>query len=186
MPHATDRLAGASAAVALALAAACSRGDAGYDLALAGGDVEVRWQSADTISMALEEPGLARWCAEGRWLELSAVSGDTGVMIAVFPADSLAAGSYAVALPARTDSLQARPGATVGLRWFTPGAVAGYRGWEGTVALTRVSSAAGSGRVSGTFEATAIPVAGDGSLAVEGGFSDVPVTAADSGCGAGR
>lgn len=142
-----------------------------------GGTVQVRWEDGDTISMALAATGTARWCEAGRWLEVSALQGDTGVMIALFPGDSLVTGSYPVALSV-PESLRVRPGATVGVRWFAPGVVAGYRGWQGAVELTDAQNEL----VSGHLAVDAMPVAGDGTIAVEGTFEQVPLISADSGC----
>jgi hypothetical protein len=171
-------------AALLGLLAGCTGVDASGSLEdIGGGSMSVQWEDGDTVEIAIEVPGTARWCAEARWLELSAVSGDTGVMVALFPAESLARGSYPVARPVRDGSVQQRPGATVGVRWFTPGLVAGYRGWEGDVQVTAFVSGTDDRTVSGRIQASAAAVAGDGSpLAVKGEFDRVPVTNADSGC----
>lgn len=150
---------------------------------IGGGSVSVRWEDGDTVDISIDVPGTARWCAEARWLELSAVSGDTGVMVGLFPAESIARGTYPVGRPARAGSVQQRPGATLGVRWFTPGLVAGYRGWEGDVEVTAFVSGTEERTVSGRIEASAAAVSGEGApLAVEGEFDGVPVTDADSGC----
>lgn len=172
--------------VLLALAAACSGADpAAVPADAGGGEVLVRWNDGDTVNISLEAPGLARWCADGHWLELSAVDTDTGVMLALFPPESLVTGSYPVGRPVRADSLRPRPGATLGVRWFTPGLVAAFRGWEGSVELTAVDRAvSGEQTVSGRLQASAAAAGGaEGSIVVEGEFDRVPVAAADSGCG---
>jgi hypothetical protein len=70
------------------------------------------------------------------------------------------------------------------VRWFTPGLVAGYRGWQGEVRVTAVEPGPTGGRtISGRLEGGAAAVAGaGGAIAVEGEFDDVPVAEADSGC----
>ena len=152
---------------------------------IGGGAVSVRGEDGDTVDVELDVPGTARWCEGARWLELSAVHGDTGIMIALFPAGSLAAGRYPVGRPVGADSLRTRPAATLGVRWFTPGLVAAFRGWEGVVEVTALDGGGDVGQtVSGTVEANAAALAGaEGSIVVEGAFDRVPVTQADSMCG---
>lgn len=175
--------AGATAAALALIVAACAP-TAADEAEASGGKVSARWEGADSVRVAFDAPGTARWCAGGRWLELAGVLGDTGLMLAVFPAESLVRGSYPIARPVRHDSLQLRPGATLGVRWFVPGLVVGYRGWRGELELTEVGPAgAGSRTVSGRLEAEAVPVTGEGSIVVEGEFSGVPVADADSACG---
>jgi hypothetical protein len=170
-------------ALLVALAGCTGAAPSGSRDDIGGGTVRVGWEDGDTVDIAIEVPGTARWCAAARWLELSAVSGDTGVMVALFPAESLARGTYPVGRPARAGAVQQRPGATLGVRWFTPGLVAGYRGWEGDVEITAFVSGAEERTVSGRIEASAAAVTGEGDpLAVEGEFDRVPVTDADSGC----
>jgi hypothetical protein len=169
----------------LALVAACGgAGATGHDADIGGGSVSVRWEDGDSVDISLEVPGTARWCATGRWLELSAVRGDTGVMLALFPPETLVAATYPISRPVRDDSLRVRPAATLGVRWFTPGLVAGYRGWQGEVRVTAVEPGPTGGRtISGRLEGGAAAVAGaGGAIAVEGEFDDVPVAEADSGC----
>lgn len=149
----------------------------------AGGRVAASWEGADTVRMALNVAGTARWCEAGRWLELAAVRGDTGIMVALFPPDSLVRGRYPVALPVRDDSLRSRPAATVGIRWYTPGAVAGYMGWEGDVEVREIGAAApGPETVSGRLEVRLTPAAGNGAITAEATFDRIPIHPADSLC----
>lgn len=171
--------------VVFALVAACGgAGATGHDADIGGGSVSVRWEDGDSVDISLDVAGTARWCAAGRWLELSAVRGDTGVMLALFPPETLVATTYPISRPVRDDSLRARPGATLGVRWFTPGLVAGYRGWQGDARVTAIEPGRTGGRtISGRLEARAAAVAGaGGAIAVEGEFDAVPVVDADSGC----
>lgn len=173
-------------AVLLAGAAALACAPSGASEAEpSGGEVTARWEG-DTMRVSLAAPGTARWCAAGRWLEVAGVRGDTGILMAIFTTDSLSPGVYPVALPVRDDSLRRRPGSTVGIRWFVPGLVLGYRGFAGELELTAVDTGLGGAlTVSGRLAGQATPAAGDGSIVLEGEFRDVPVAEAPEGCAPG-
>ena len=97
-----------------------------------GGGLEVSWTGADTGRLVA--PATAEWCATGRYVRVEALHGDTGVAVAVFPADTAWSGHYTLSL-AHADSV--RPSAVVALRWLDAMALAGFRSDSGSVTLHR-------------------------------------------------
>lgn len=136
--------------------------------------LEADWTGSDTGR--LSGRATAEWCDSLRVLEIRAVRGDSGVAVALYPADSVLADSYPVLPPARADS--APPGAAVGLRWFAETAVEGFRSDSGAV----VVESAGTGGITGRFVAYVRSVSGADRLALRGRFRDVPVVPAARGC----
>ncbi len=136
--------------------------------------LEADWTGSDTGK--LSGRATAEWCDSLRVLEIRAVRGDSGVAVALYPADSVVADSYPVLPPARADSTP--PAAAVGLRWFAETTVEGFRGDSGAV----VVEAAASGRLSGRFLAHLRSVTGVGRLTLRGTFRDLPVVPAARGC----
>jgi hypothetical protein len=134
--------------------------------------MEVEWVGADTTQTQL--PARALWCREGHWLEVTALLGDTGVGVVVYPEDSMRAGEYAVHDP--TDSLAS--GAAVALRWFGENAVYAFQGRSGSVTVTDESD----GTVRGQFEARVVSVLRPETLAVAGTFRQVSVVSGEAGC----
>jgi len=133
----------------------------------AQGRMEVAWTGGDTGAASL--PARAEHCP-GAPVELLAASGDTGVIIALFGAQPLAAGAYQVADSARAPALA--PAATVGARWVDSVIIAGYRGAEGTVTL----SAAGN-ELSGSFSVRARLLDQSREVTLSGTFRRVPLEA---------
>ena len=150
----------------LALAAVVSAAGCGRSAA------QLEWSGADTGRASL--PARAAWCADSRSLLLFATSGDTGMAIAVYPADSTVGGDYAVfAAPGGVR----RPGAAVGLRWNRSSSMADYRGARGTVTVHRAGDL-----VTGTLATSAYAATGAGSLSVSGRFSGVAVHRGGADC----
>jgi len=136
--------------------------------------LELQWTGADTGRMA--GPATAEWCGVLRVLEISAMAGDTGIAIALYPRDSIRVDSFGVVRPERADS--APPAAAVALRYFAETAVKGYQGDSGRVLVT----AAGRGRLSGRFSA-ALKSASDGTrLHAAGAFHNLRIVPATRGC----
>ena len=157
------------AIVTMVLAAACQRGDDG------GARLQVRWTGADTGTFTA--PATADWCDSLGLLEIRAVSGDTGVELALYHGGAVAAGSYPVRLP--DSARRAPPSAAIGLRWFSRTAVQGYQSTGGQVTLRR----APDGILSGSFTAAVNPfVVGRGKLTVSGSFDDLRERPAARGC----
>ena len=154
---------------ALALAAACSREKSAPPPV---GSLEVEWVGTDTGKLVA--PAVAEWCDSLRMLELRAMHGDTGIALALYPSDSLAAGEYRVVSPERGDSV--RPAAGVALRWFAETSIRGFRSDSGSVSLT------GTGPGAGRFGARLRSVGEGDRLRVTGSFSGLTVTPAPPEC----
>jgi hypothetical protein len=132
------------------------------------------WTGSDTGRIVTR--ATAEWCDSLRVLEIRATKGDTGVALAIFPADSIKPDSYPAMAPLRADSL--RTAAAIALRWFAETAILGFQGENGAVIL----EATDSQRVWGRFEARMRSVTEGSRLVLKGSFFDVPVVAAARGC----
>jgi len=155
---------------------ACQR--IGSGSAKAGsGRLDARWTRADTGTLAA--PATAEWCTFGRYVKLQAANGDTGLAIAIFPADTKQtslSGRYRIQ-DTLTDA--SRPAAAVALRWSNPTSVSGFRSDSGFVILRRGPD----GLLAGEVKATGRILGGmPKRLAVTGTFQDVAVTPAPPGC----
>lgn len=140
------------------------------------GRIEVTWTGAEKGTMTA--PAEALWCSAARTVQLTAVQGDTGVGIMIYPAESLVVGKYPIVEPA--DARTRPPAASVGLRLINQTAVSGYQGRAGAVVMERVEG----GRMSGHFEATARTATGAvGTIRLTGHFVSVPITSDASACG---
>ena len=106
------------------LIAACSREKDGH------GRIELGWTGADTGK--LNFPATAQWCPADTALEVSGIEGDSGVAVAIFPADTIAPGVYPVGAPGQG---LARPRAGVALRRFGENLILGYYSLSGTVTV---------------------------------------------------
>ncbi|MEO8294733.1 MAG: hypothetical protein ABI613_04385 [Gemmatimonadota bacterium] len=134
------------------------------------GNIQISWTGADTGTLTL--PARAEWCAPDRVLEVIAASGDTGVGLAIFPADSLAPGLLPVRPPTDTTS---RPRSGVALRWFGETLVTGFYSLSGSTTVATVKP------IAGKFQTTLKSVVDGTQLNVTGTFSGL---AAVSSCGA--
>ena len=139
------------AIAALGVSLGC-RADAGQ--VLGGARLEVRWTGSDAAGF--QAPATAEWCDSLNLLEIQAISGDTGLGIAIYPRDSVATGSYPVRPPAAADSVP--PSSAIGLRWFSQTAV------------------------SGRFNAPAHGVSGKGAIRLIGWFDGLREHPATRGC----
>jgi len=140
---------------ALIAAAACGGG---------GATVEIAWTGADTG--AAELPASASRCGAGP-IALLAISGDTGLAIALYATGEPAAGSYPVSTGAAT---AAPPAAGVGARWLDSTNVAAWRAGRGTVTLTSAGP-----RLAGSFSVEAKRLDTPDSVTLTGSFRGVPV-----------
>jgi hypothetical protein len=165
------RKSGLRPVVGLLLTAAC---DQSGSQQLQAGRLEAHWTGADTGKISA--PASAEWCEDRRLLEIRAVQGDTGLGLALFAMDSIAADSYRVVDPSRADS--SPPSARVALRLFSQTSVKGFQGDSGTVILKR----SGSGPLSGTVSARARSVLNGQQIRVSGRFDRVAVTPQTRGC----
>jgi hypothetical protein len=164
------RVRGARLIILLFLAGACTPT---RDQSLPG-RLEVEWTGSDPGKIA--GPATAEWCAGRRLLEIRAVQGDTGIALALYPAETLAAGRYPVVDPIRAESVP--PAAGVALRWLTKTAVQGLQGDSGVVQLER----SGPGQVSGRVSARARSVVDTLRVTVRGTFRDLNVGPESRGC----
>ena len=137
-----------------------------------GGTMDVAWTGADTSLYRAQASAIR--CSEGGWLEVTSLSGDTGVGVVVYPKDSIPAGSYAVHDPA--DSLG--QGAAVAIRWFGENAVHAFQSRTGSVSLTEDTV----GMLSGAFEAVVVSIMRPETLRVEGTIQRVAVTGGAANC----
>ena len=162
-------------------ALACSSAEKAEPAEPAAGSLQVEWIGSDTGRLSV--PGVAEWCDSLRMLELSAIQGDTGVALVLYPADSVRAaatlrpGDYPVRPPERADSV--RPSSAVALRWFAETSIRGFRGDSGSVVLESVGPA---GTVAGRFSARLRSVTEGSRLKVTGSFTGLTVRPAAAGC----
>jgi hypothetical protein len=153
------------------LLAACSRERFADS---SGGTLEAQWVGSDTGKLLA--PAVAEWCGSLRVLELRAVRGDTGIALALYPADSLAAGHYPAVPPERGDST--RPSAAVAMRWFAETSIRGFRGDSGSVTLAATGPGAGTGSFAARLRSTT-----EGSrLNITGSFRGLTVRPAAPDC----
>lgn len=103
-----------------------------------GAGLTASWTGADTGEVAL--PLTATSCAADE-LMLTAMSGDTGVLLLLKPPAGSGSGQLPVLSP--SDFQQTRPAAAITARWLDSTTVSGYRGARGTVQLSSSSPPAG-------------------------------------------
>ena len=139
------------------------------------GDLEVTWRGVERGRFLA--PLEATHCAESGQVELLAIRGDTGVGIALFLHDSAAVqpGEYPVVPGSQYD--EPRPGATVAARWFATTTITGFEGMSGKVVLSATGPA-----LTGSIDAILQGLDRPDTLVLEGRFSQVPLTKADSSC----
>jgi hypothetical protein len=138
------------------------------------GQIDVRWTGSERGR--LSGRATAEWCSILRLLEIRAVRGDTGIALAIYPADTITPGEYRVLDPAKAESVP--PAAGIALRWATQIAIKGFQGESGSVVLDRSTS----GELSGRVTAGARSVTDTGRLEVTGTFRDLAVRASTRGC----
>ena len=153
------------------MAAACSGGanESGH-----GGRLEVEWTGADTGTLA--GAAVAEWCGGPPRLEITAVQGDSGIGILVYPTDTVRADSYPLLPPGGADS--SRPAGAVALRWFGETAVKGFRSDSGSLILTRSPG----GRLAGRFSAGLLSATDSSRLLARGTFRGLTVVPPARGC----
>jgi hypothetical protein len=139
-----------------------------------GPRLEVRWTGGEAATFGA--PATADWCDSLNLLEILAMSGDTGIAIAIYSREGIATGAYPVRPPEAADSVP--PSSAIGLRWFTQTSVRGFQGDSGSLSLTREAD----GTLSGRFKAAAHPVTGKGPLTLTGSFGGLRERPATRGC----
>lgn len=144
----------AAAGVAL-LAAACETGPR----------IEISWTGADTGQAVL--PASARRCGAGP-VELTAMSGDTGVAFVIHGADPLAAGRYPLTGP--NEAASSPPAAAFAARWVDSVDIFAWRTVDGALELSSPA------RLRGTFSGRAERWGGGtGEITISGEIVGVPV-----------
>jgi hypothetical protein len=138
------------------------------------GHLELRWNGPHAGS--LSGPATAGWCAHRKVLQVSAIRGDTGVALAVYPGKALEAGVYRVVDPMKAESIP--PAASVALRMLSQNLVQGFQGDTGRVNL----ESSGSGRFSGSVSARARSVVDTQRIRLSGTFRDLRVVPDTAGC----
>jgi hypothetical protein len=141
------------------------------------GGLEAEWRGDELGRFTA--PVTATLCAETGILEVQAFRADSGVALALFPADSstLASGEYPVGHGASTDL--PRPGALAGLRWFTGTELHAWESTGGTVVLESTADV-----LSGRFDIRLQGVSTSDTLRMTGRIRGAPVTRSSAGCGA--
>jgi len=154
------------------LGAACSSAGAGK------GEIRVAWQLPDRQGEFVLAAD-ATLCRETGMVELLAASGDTGVGIALFPADSatVVPGAYPV-FDGGTVLQEPRPGANLALRWFDRLTLEAFQALNGEVLID-----AGNAVLSGSFDVESEGIERSDSIRVSGRFSGVPLRELAVGCG---
>lgn len=140
----------------------------------AEGRLEAHWTGADAGKIS--GPATAEWCGIRRLLEIRTIQGDTGLALALFPAESVSSGTYRIVDPPKAESLP--PAAGVAVRWFAVNAVKGFQGESGMVVLERSKS----GKLSGTVAAGARSVADTQRIAITGKFQNLTIQPQTRGC----
>lgn len=124
MPSIPFRAAGAAAL----LLAACQPGAAGP-----GTRVEATWTGADTGKFA--GAAHAAWCPVAARLELTAVRGDQGFGLVLYP-DSVPVAGHYTGFDVGLDSVPPRPAAGAALRWYTEMRMEAFQSRRGTLDLS--------------------------------------------------
>ena len=155
----------------LGVALACANPEGGMRT---GPRLTVRWSGADTAAFGAS--ATAERCDTLHLIEIRAISGDTGLGLALYDSGFVRPGSYPIRPPAAADS--AAPAAALAVRWFSRTAVQGFQGDSGQVTLRR----AANGDLSGTFTAKARAINTKGHLDLTGSFDGLRVTRAERGC----
>jgi hypothetical protein len=160
-------------ALALVLAGlpGCNRAPSFRDGA---GQIDVSWTGSERGR--LSGRATAEWCSILRLLEITAIRGDTGIALAIYPADTIIPGKYRVIDPAKTESLP--PTAGIALRWAAQTAIKGFQGESGSVVLERSRS----GELSGRIDAAARSVTDTQRVAIDGSFRGLTIHPQARGC----
>ncbi|MBK7595438.1 MAG: hypothetical protein IPP98_11365 [Gemmatimonadetes bacterium] len=124
-------------------------------------------------------PATVNWCPGSRVAIVEGLSNDTGFVMVVHAADTLAKGTMSV-LPAEFIAAAGgpRPAASSALRWPADTAIlAGYRGQNGLVELVPQG-----GRLSATFTIRMQPPMSSDTISVTGAFRNLKVESRAVGC----
>jgi hypothetical protein len=141
----------------------------------ADGLVRVEWSGSARGSARL--PGEVSWCPVTRMATLSAISNDTGLLVALHERDSLSPGPHPVVSPA-IQPASPLPNATASLRWILDTTrIEGYASVSGVVDIDAVGRFA-----AGSMELRLQKPSTLDTLVVRADFRDVPVVTSAVGC----
>jgi hypothetical protein len=160
--------------VCLGAALGCAKPEPGKP---SGPRLAVHWTGADTA--AFSAAATAEHCDTAHMFEIRAISGDTGVGLALYDSGATRAGTYPIRPPEKADSTA--PAAAVALRWFSKTTVQGFQGDSGEVRLRE----ARPGVFSGTFRGVAHAISGAGRLEMTGSFDGLRLGRPSRSCGPG-
>lgn len=139
------------------------------------GEIAYTWRGKFVGQAVL--PATLNWCPGSRQGLLQGISADTGIVIVLHEASTLATGQRAIVSPEAQPRLP-RPRATAAVRWMRDSAtIVGFRSTGGTVDIKQVGQTA-----TGTFDMRLQVPGGTDTLVVRGAFERVPVTATAVGC----
>jgi hypothetical protein len=144
---------------------------------VAANSVTLGWKGALEGSTTL--PATVNWCPGSRVAIIEALSNDTGFVLVIHAADSLAKGTMSV-LPFEfiASPGSPRPVASSGLRWPADTAIlAGYRGQTGLLELVPTA-----GTISGTFTIRMQPPMSQDTISLTGAFRNLKVESRAVGC----
>jgi hypothetical protein len=155
----------------LGVTLACAKPDLGTRR---GPRLTVQWTGADTAAFGAS--ATAERCDTLHLIEIRAISGDTGLGLALYDSGTVRPGSYPIRPPAAAG--KAAPAAALAVRWFSKTAVQGFQGDTGHVSLRR----AANGELSGAFTARAHAINTKAHLDLTGSFDGLRVKPAALGC----
>jgi hypothetical protein len=107
-----------------------------------GGNITASWIGTDTGEVSAAANTV--WCRDPRRLEVTAIDGDLGLGLVLYPSDTALPGEFKGFDPGADTVI--RPAAAAALRWFTEQAIEGYQSDSGGVTLE-----AEARRLSGQF-----------------------------------
>lgn len=138
--------------------------------------ISLRWDGIYKGTAVL--PTTVNWCPGGRLAILEGLSNDTGFVLVIHAADTLAPGTLALMPHEFIASTEQLPAATAALRWpADTGVLAGFRAQSGLLEL--VPSA---GRLSGTFTIRMQPPMSQDTISVTGAFRNLVIESRAVGC----
>lgn len=140
------------------------------------GTVEAEWRGADRGRLVTK--ATAVHCPESGIVLVEGIRADSGLALALFPADlgAIASGEYVVT--AGNAAEVPRPGALAAFRAFNTAELRAWESYAGTVAVTT-----GGGRLDGEFQLRLRLAEGADTLRMTGALRAVPVVADTVGCG---
>jgi hypothetical protein len=106
---------------------------------VSGGEFTAEWVGADTGGISVKPHAV--WCEGDRRLKITAVRGETGVGLLVYPVRSLNLEAYQVFDPGLDTVL--RPGAALAGRWVREKQIVAYQSDSGTVRLDSTANGLG-------------------------------------------